>query len=496
VANKLTLSEAELRRRMMGCWLGKAVGGTLGMPYEGVRDALSLTYYDPVPKEMEPNDDLDLQVVYAFLLDRMDEPRVDRHGLLKMWDHVGMSPDEYGVSKRNRDLGLVPPATGSYDNWFTDGMGAAIRTEIWACLAPGDPKLAAAYAYEDACLDHAGEGIYAAQWLAALQSLAFVESDRETLLDQSLTVIPEDSSVRRAIEDVRQWWPQHRDWLVVQQLILQHYGSDNFTDVTMNLAFIVLGWLAGEGDFGKTICAAVNCGQDTDCTGATLGALLGIIDPDSVDEQWLKPIGRELVLTPSVTGVEHPPTLDGFTDQVIRLRERIAGRKPNVETVEQPTDHLAIKAEIAFADLPWVEATETAPPMPDPIQNVTFPGTVVDFPFNRFEKRVLFVRYRIHIDRDRKVWLLFNTDATASVYLNNKLAFAREGGWVCPAFHRAPLHQAGQYDLKAGVHEVLALLERPTQIKDVQWTIGVADGEIQPVCAEWVVDAFERVGLS
>jgi ADP-ribosylation/crystallin J1 len=42
----------------------------------------------------------------------------------------------------------------------------------------------------------------------------------------------------------------------------------------------VLGLLAGEGDFGKSLCIAVNCGNDTDCTGATLGAPLGILYPD------------------------------------------------------------------------------------------------------------------------------------------------------------------------------------------------------------------------
>ncbi len=67
-----------------------------------------------------------------------------------------------------------------------------------------------------------------------------------------------------------------------------------FTDVAQNLAFTVLGWLAGGGDFGHSICIAVNCGKDTDCTGATLGALLGILDPAGIGEEWLRPIGREL----------------------------------------------------------------------------------------------------------------------------------------------------------------------------------------------------------
>lgn len=189
--------------KMMACWLGKAVGGTLGMPYEGVNHCLNLTFYDPVPTEMLPNDDLDLQVVYAFLLEQMTAPRVDRHLLMQAWKHIGMSPDEYGICKRNIALGLHPPLTGEYDNWFQAGMGAAIRTELWACLAPGDPELAAAYAEEDACMDHAGIGIEAARFLAALESMAFVESDMERLLDGAQRMIATDGELGRAIADTR-----------------------------------------------------------------------------------------------------------------------------------------------------------------------------------------------------------------------------------------------------------------------------------------------------
>ena len=48
------------RKKVMGCWLGKAVGGTLGMPYEGMDGPFDLSFYNPVPTGMVPNDDLDL----------------------------------------------------------------------------------------------------------------------------------------------------------------------------------------------------------------------------------------------------------------------------------------------------------------------------------------------------------------------------------------------------------------------------------------------------
>jgi len=307
------------RRKALGCWLGKAVGGTLGGPVEGQGGPLRLTFYDPAPDCMLPNDDLDLQVVWLEALRRRGLP-VERRTLAQAWlEHIHLWPDEYGVACRNLTMGLYPPASGAFDNGFTAGMGSAIRSELWACLAPGDPQLAATLAREDACVDHAGEGIHSEVYLATLESAAFVESDRETLLDLAAAAIPGDCRVARAIADTRQWWAESGDWLKVREQLLQVHGRQNFTDVAQNLAITVLGWLAGEGDFGKAICAAVNCGKDTDCTGATLGALLGILDPDSIGEEWLKPIGRDLVLSAGIVGMHPAATLDEFTDQVAAL---------------------------------------------------------------------------------------------------------------------------------------------------------------------------------
>ena len=306
------------REKVLGCWLGKAVGGTLGGPWEGRPGPLELTFYDPVPDQMLPNDDLDLQVVWFGALRRRGLP-VDRRLLADAWlEHVHLWPDEYGVACRNLSQGIFPPASGAFDNGFTAGMGSAIRSEIWACLAPGDPELAASLAREDACVDHHDEGIHSEVYLATLQSAAFVEGDREKLLDVAAASIPGECRVARAIADTRRWWDESGDWQRVREQIIERHGRQNFTDVAQNLAITILGWLAAE-DFGEAICTAVNCGFDTDCTGATLGALLGIIDPACIGSDWLEPIGRDMVLSPGIVGMHAPETLDEFTDQVAAM---------------------------------------------------------------------------------------------------------------------------------------------------------------------------------
>ena len=104
----------------MGCWLGKAVVGTLGVPLEGQNGPLDVDFYEPIPTEMLPNDDLDLQFLWACVLDKVDDVRVDRHILAQAGrDHCGFPWDEYGVALRNIAEGLLPPRTGSFDNWST-----------------------------------------------------------------------------------------------------------------------------------------------------------------------------------------------------------------------------------------------------------------------------------------------------------------------------------------------------------------------------------------
>lgn len=307
------------RTKVHGCWLGKSIGGTLGGPWEGRTPPYELTFYDPIPTAMLENDDLDLQLVWLARLREAGFPltaTIFAHG----WrENIQAWPDEYGTCRRNLDQGLRPPLSGAYDNGFTAGMGAAIRTELWACLAPGDPDLARHLARADARCDHAGEGVWAAEFLVTVESLAFVESDRERLIAAGLRAIPADCRVAAAIRYALDAWERTQDRAAAWKLLDQAHGHQNFTDVAINLAIIVLGWSAGGGDFGKSLLAAVNCGYDADCTCASLGAILGLVAPGSIDEKWKKPIGEDIVLGGYITGIRPPLDLAELTRQTEEL---------------------------------------------------------------------------------------------------------------------------------------------------------------------------------
>ena len=64
------------KKKLNGCYIGKAVGGTLGMPFEGDLSTRELSFYTPVPTTMAPNDDLDLQVIDLEIIRRRCTPSV------------------------------------------------------------------------------------------------------------------------------------------------------------------------------------------------------------------------------------------------------------------------------------------------------------------------------------------------------------------------------------------------------------------------------------
>lgn len=307
------------RKKLNGCFMGKVIGGTVGMPFEGKRSTRNISYYEPVPTEMVANDDLDLQVVWLEGIRQFGLP-INRRHLCDAWvKHVHYAFDEYGMALRNIKSGVYAPLSGQFNNVFYSGMGSAIRTEIWAAAAPCNPELAAHFATEDACVDHTKDGLYASRFIAAIESKAFETGDFEELIKTGLSFIPDNTRLSNGIKDTVKWWKESGDMLEVRKKFLEKYEVVNWTDVTINLSFIVLAWLAGDGDFGKCICAASNLGFDTDCTSGTLGAILGIINPESIEEKWVKPIGNQLVLSDAIIGMHDITTIDVMCDKIVSL---------------------------------------------------------------------------------------------------------------------------------------------------------------------------------
>jgi ADP-ribosylglycohydrolase len=343
-SSKGNLNEEELRDRIYACWLGKNIGGTLGMPFEGKTEINNISFYTNLkPNEPSANDDLDLQILWLKAMEE-NEGHVNAYTLGKYWlKYVPVDWNEYGVGKKNMKLGIMPPLSGEYNNskWKTSN-GAWIRSEIWACLAPGNPMLAAKFAWEDACVDHGvAEGTIAEIFTASLESAAFIEQDRDKLIAFALSMIPEKSetavAIRRAVEARK----AGKDWQTAREEVIKVTEDLGWFQAPRNVGFTMIGLLWGEGDFGKSICIAVNCGDDTDCTGATLGSILGLIGgTKAIPAKWREPIG-EKIINVAISGFEAPKDINTLTDKTLAMAKKLTG------TYQMPLSITSRKTKIA-----------------------------------------------------------------------------------------------------------------------------------------------------
>ncbi|MCC6612278.1 MAG: ADP-ribosylglycohydrolase family protein [Anaerolineae bacterium] len=424
---RLELNSPSFRNKIYGCWLGKNSGGTLGTPLEGKwgsPEMFDIWWYPEVKEGGMPNDDLEMQLIWLKALEEVGTD-LKAADLAEYWlSHIGYNWDEYGMSKTNLRLGLVPPVSGAYNNYFKDCMGCPIRSEIWACIAPGVPQLAVRYAVEDALCDHAGgESVYGELFNTAIESAAFVISDPNQLLDIGLSYVPSDSQTAKAIRAAREAYANGLDWKAARQAVYEATPHATAQYSPINMGFQVIGWLYGD-DFGDAICKAVNCGYDTDCTGGTLGSYLGIILGQSgLPENWIAPLGDEISTNGSWGGIRNeqtptnplPTNLTELTDRVIAMA------------------HKVLRAHGYMGDDPVIDVTPESLYAPDSIAAlwkadpmiVSYPQGVMDVAIHYGDSPAVIAKTTKHVETEL-------TNRTPDPLLVTG-SFVVPDGWASPA---------------------------------------------------------------
>ncbi|MDD5350308.1 MAG: ADP-ribosylglycohydrolase family protein, partial [Chthoniobacteraceae bacterium] len=354
----MNLNQDDYHNKVLGCWLGKNIGGTLGAPFEWKRQVNDVRFYaqENLNGQPMPNDDLDIQLLW---LCAMEEKGLDvtAHRLAEYWClYVTPHWAEYGTAKINMRQGLQPPLSGTFQNAYKHSCGAYIRSEIWACIAPGLPHVAARYAYEDAILDHGnGEGMFAEIFMAAFESAAFILGDLRRLIETGLSYIPADCGVAKAVRTTVECFDRGLAWRETRDEVLRLHRGGTFLgnpshtspedqakgfaegvqgyDVPSNIAITLIGLLYGGDDFGQVQCIAVNCGEDTDCTAATAGSVWGILHgAEAIPQRWIDPIGRGIKTVClnlgelGYFGNQLPQTVDELAERTLRLGRRLLAR--------------------------------------------------------------------------------------------------------------------------------------------------------------------------
>ena len=196
------------------------------------------------------------------------------------WGGVGNSTEHTAYMRLKE--GIPAPKSGSMEmngKVVSEQIGSQIFIDAWAMVAPNNPDLAVDLAKRAASVSHDGEAIYGAQVLAAMESLAFVESDTNKLLDLAVSYIPATSVIYEMISDIRQWHSSEKDWRKTREKIEAIYGYEKYggnCHIVPNHGLMIFSLLYGEDNFQKTQMILNTSGWDTDCNAGNIGCLMGI----------------------------------------------------------------------------------------------------------------------------------------------------------------------------------------------------------------------------
>lgn len=329
--------QEKLRKKITGAWMGRVAGCLLGKPLEGIKS----WELAPILKE-SGNDPMHRYIVSADISrERCEKTEFPLQG--RSWaDTVSMAPpdddtnytaiaqkiiERCGRDFSSRDVaeewmqcqrknsfctaervaycnivkGYAPPDTARYKNPYREWIGAQIRGDYFGYINPGDPETAAEMAWRDARISHTKNGIYGEMFVAAMIACAAVTEDSMQIIRGGLAQIPCTSRLYEGIEQIIRLYEQG----MTREACLQwfadtydEYRMQDYAHTISNAQICAAALLYGGGDYGKSICFAVQAAFDTDCNGATVGSIVGMQKGiDGIDDAWLKPLGDTLCTT-------------------------------------------------------------------------------------------------------------------------------------------------------------------------------------------------------
>lgn len=356
---KRTIGYKTYLDRVWGCFLGKTVSGTLGAPYEGVKMPMELPFSPEMINTMLPNDDLDLQILWLDVLEKYGADFTAHDLQSRFCEYCDYSPGEYAIMRKNYQKGIYPPYSGDFCNdFYKEGMGCPIRSEIWACVCPGDPARAAELASRDGILDHSGESVYAERFFAALESEAFFEDDIFTLIEVGLKYVPSDCKFRVLVNDTVRLCREYGKIKPVLRGIQFRYGHPDCTNMFQNMGITLASLILGEYDIIKTSMDALNCGFDTDCTCASAGSVIGIVRGAGALMKEYNLTDVRYVL--SVRSDRRSDTVYDLCEDICALGAEFARRADALTAIENapekkfPFEKRALEFSVAYSDSPSV----------------------------------------------------------------------------------------------------------------------------------------------
>lgn len=322
--------DEKVRLKILGGWAGRCIGCMLGKPVEGwTRDQIriALTRIGEYPlrkpyipfeafaeasekrrvyvktltrgniKRAERDDDLDYTILNLTVYEKYGS-NFTSEDIAEQWLSLLPYRLTYTAERaayRNLVLGLKPPETAVHLNPYREWIGAQIRADLWGYVSPGNPEQALEYAFRDARISHVKNGIYGELYAAALVSLAFVQTEPETLVEEAVKAVPAKSRLAEALKFTLNLYRKGLEWTEAVEEILSRYGRYHPVHTINNAAILTAALLWGESDFTKTLTYTLLSGLDTDCNCATVGSILGVIlTVEAIPKEWITPLNDKV----------------------------------------------------------------------------------------------------------------------------------------------------------------------------------------------------------
>lgn len=212
------------------------------------------------------------------------------------------SKDSYCTAERvafcNFVKGYAPPESAVYKNPYREWIGAQIRGDYYGYINPGDPSMAAEMAWRDASISHVKNGIYGEMFVAAMLAAAAVTDDLETIIRVGLGEVPATSRLYESVMGIVEAYRagvSHADCFARIHQAYDEHSPHGWCHTVANAMIVAASLLYGRGNYGRSICMAVETGFDTDCNGATVGSIVGLArGRRAISSDWSAPIDDTL----------------------------------------------------------------------------------------------------------------------------------------------------------------------------------------------------------
>jgi len=311
---KTTLTTEILKDKIKGGWAGQVIGCTFGGPTEFQYKGTLIQDYQPIPwdnnrcnwyYENSPGlyDDvyMDLTFVDVFEKEGLDAPASSHANAFANAGYMLWHANQ--AARYNILNGITPPQSGHWlNNPHADDIDFQIEADFAGLMSPGMVNTSTDICDKVGHIMNYGDGWYGGVYVAAMYSLAFVSNDVNYIVTEALKSIPQESEFYKCMSDVIGWKKEFpddwkRNWFECERKWSSDIGCpdgvfNSFNiDAKINAAYIVIGLLYGEGDFGKTMEISTRCGQDSDCNPASAGGILGtMLGYSAIPEFWRAPV--------------------------------------------------------------------------------------------------------------------------------------------------------------------------------------------------------------